>query len=114
MGVQSLGWHYSTETDPLHPEKGNQQPHSFLVRSMANGYGYIPVCDGVCPTNSINDNFHPVPIELALFDPDNFDDYTKDRSLRAIIFNLLGFTTNTNMGVPGSAREAIWSKVGLF
>ena len=116
-GWQTKGWFYSLETDPSHPDKGNQQPHTMAVRSMVSHYAYIPVCkDGEngeadCPIKFLHSQFHPVPIKLSMFDPDNFDDLSKDHSLRALIFNFLGFVGMRNAGV---SQNAIWDTVCYF
>ena len=110
-GWQTKGWFYSLQTDPTHPDKGNQQPHTMAVRSMVNHYAYIPVCEDECPIKFLHSQFHPVPIKLDMFDPENFNDLSKDHSLRALIFNFLGFVGINNAGV---SKNAIWDKVCYF
>ena len=110
-GWQTKGWFYSLQTDPTNPDYRNQQPHTMAVRSMVSHYAYIPVCEDDCPIKFLHGQFHPVPIKLNMFDPDNFDDLSKDHSLRALIFNFLGFVGMRNAGV---SMNAIWEKVSYF
>ena len=86
---------------------------------MKAHYAYIPVCDDsdpedVCPIKYLHNQFRPVPIKLSMFDPENFDDLSKDHSLRAIIFNFLGFVGFNNAGLTYSSYNAIWKKVGYL
>ena len=110
-GWQTKGWFYSLTTDPTNPDYRNQQPHTMAIRSMVSHYAYIPVCENDCPIKFLHSQFHPVPIKLNMFDPDNFDDLSKDHSLRALIFNFLGFVGMRNAGV---SPNAIWLKVCYF